>query len=300
MKSIPFDRSPAYVTLGEALSLGARYWRATWDRWVLAVVAVGLASGLVAWLFPAPAIDQQTLTRTLMPGASGALDPSELPTLLAGPLALGIVGLVADWFLVANAVAGLRRREVTGAWVLASGLRTLLAIFVASMALSSAALLLALLGPAGLIVVLLALPVLLYVAVRMQFWMLGVFDGLGIVGSVRESWNLTRGAVLRVIGWWAALLGLSLLLSIVDGALAVILGSLPAAAAATGAVLSTSFQAFSTVVIAILYESQRQRRRAAPVASPPGAGPYDPPAPYDPSGREPPPPPAPPHDPWNG
>ena len=37
------------------------------------------------------------------------------------------MSIVADWFLVANAVAGLRGREVTLGWVLRSGLRVLVA-----------------------------------------------------------------------------------------------------------------------------------------------------------------------------
>ena len=107
MTRIPFTRSPAFATVAEGLTLAAAYWRASVERWVLAVVAVAVANGLVAWLFGSTAIDQQTMSRVLVPGASGpAIDPSELPRLLAGPLAVGLVSIVAKWFLVANAIAG--------------------------------------------------------------------------------------------------------------------------------------------------------------------------------------------------
>ena len=81
---------------------------------MLAVVAVAVVNGLVGWLFGSTVIDQQTMARVLVPGAAGPeIDPAELPRLLAGPLAVGLVSIVAKWFLVANAIAGLRGREVT-------------------------------------------------------------------------------------------------------------------------------------------------------------------------------------------
>ena len=128
MTRIRFTRSPAFATVAEGLTLAAAYWRASVERWVLAVVAVAVVNGLVGWLFGSTVIDQQTMARVLVPGASGpAIDPAELPRLLAGPLAVGIVSIVAKWFLVANAIAGLRGRDVTLPWVLRSGLRALVA-----------------------------------------------------------------------------------------------------------------------------------------------------------------------------
>lgn len=298
MKTIQFERPAAFVTLREALSLGGRYWRATWDRWLLAVLAVGIASGLVTWLFPVSAVGSQALAQALMPGTAGALDPSALPALLAGPLAVGLVGLVADWFLIANAVAGLRGREVTGGWVLSAGLRTLLAVIAVSFAATTVLMLMLALGVIGLGLVLVAFPALIYLAIRLQFWMLGVFDGLGVGGGLRTSWALTRHAVLRVVGWWLALFVLSLGLSVIDAVVGAVLGTVAAVPAAVSAGLTTTFQAFTTIVFAILYESQRQRQAGVPAAAYPsaslGQAPDDT---YDPSGPEPPPPPA---DPWRG
>ena len=182
MHTIPFTRSAAWVTIGEGLSLGARYWAATWERWVLAVVAVALTDGLATWLLGSTLLDQATMTQLMLPGAN-AIDPSALPRLLAGPLAVGVVSLVAGWFLYANAVAGLRGREVTLGWVLGAGLRTLLMLAGVAFVLTGIFAVLALLGPLGLLAMAGALPMLVYLAFRLQFWVVGVFDGSGRDGG---------------------------------------------------------------------------------------------------------------------
>jgi hypothetical protein len=313
MRTMPFQRSPVDVTIGEGLAIGARYWAGSWDRWLLAVIAVGLANGLVAWLFPTAAVDDATMNAML---GSGTADATMVPSLLAGPIAAAIVGLVADWFLTANAIAGLRGREVTLPWVLAAGLRTLVVLFAVSLLLTVLLLLLLVLGPIGLIVTLGLVPAALYAAVRLAFWELALFDGAGVETSLRRSWSLTDGAVLRVFGWALALMGLSLLLSLLATGLGVLLPGLGIATATLGALVSTAFQAYAVIVTAILYESQQLRVASGPGASwggrgtrdpwagppaatpPPGWGrPADPDRPVDPDA---PPPPPPPHDPGRG
>ena len=311
MQTIPFSRSAAWVTIGEGLTLGARYWAASWERWVLAVAAVALTDGLATWLLGSTLLDQATMTQLMHPGGGG-IDPSVLPGLLAGPLAVSMVSLIADWFLFANAVAGLRGREVTLGWVLGAGLRTLLLLVGVALLLSGAVAILALLGPVGLLLMLSAVPVVVYLAFRLQFWVIGVFDGLGVTAAARSSLEITRGAVLRVVGWWLALMGLSLVVGAFSAATSILFSALPVVPAVVGSLLSTSFQAFSVIVVAILYESQRLRwmgLAAAPYGSqpsrtqpavgwgqppvPPAAS--DPPAPSDPA--KPPDPDAPPQPP---
>jgi hypothetical protein len=310
MKTMPFERSPVDVTISEGLSIGARYWAGSWDRWVLAVVAVGLANGLVAWLFPSAAIDDATMQTMLQ---SGTADASIVPSLLAGPLAVTVVGLVADWFLTANAIAGLRGREVTLSWVVRAGVRTLVVILAVSMLLTVLLMLVTVLGPIGLVLVVGLVPLVVYIAVRFAFWELALFDGAGVEGSLRRSWALTDGAALRVFGWALALMALSLLLSMLSTGLAVLLPSLGIATSALGGLASTAFQAYAVIVTAILYESQQLRSAAGPRASwsdpagrdpraarpvatpPPGWGkPVDPDATDAPSPPPPSPPPPPP------
>jgi hypothetical protein len=298
MTRIPFTRSPAFATIGEGLTLAAAYWRASVERWVLAVVAVAVVNGLVGWLFGSTVIDQQTMARVIVPGASGpAIDPSELPRLLAGPLAVGLVSIVAKWFLVANAIAGLRGREVTLPWVLRSGLRALIADMLFAMivlALISTALAF---GALGLIVLLGFLPVLAYVAIRLQLWTLAIFDGSGIAGGFATSWLLSRRTVIRMLGWGLAVLGISLLLVAADFLVALLLVAVPVVPGVITSAIDTSFAAFSVIVLAILYESQRLRTLAgAAVPTPPVTYPSDADGPLEP----PPPPPASPPDPWTG
>lgn len=297
MTTIRFMRSPAYATVREGLALAAAYWRGSAERWVLAVVAVAVVNGLAGWLFGSTVIDQQTMARVIVPGASGpAIDPAELPRLLAGPLAVGLVSIVAKWFFVANAIAGLRGQDVTLPWVLRSGLRALLADMLFAMivlALISTALAF---GAVGLIVLLGFLPVLAYVAIRLQFWTLAIFDGSGIAGGLSTSWTLTRRAVLRMLGWGLAVLGISLLLVAADFLVSLVL-AVPVVPNVITAAIDTSFGAFSAIVLAILYESQRLRTLAeALVPSPPVTYPSDADGPLEP----PPPPPSPPSDPWAG
>ena len=298
MRTIPFRRPAAWVTIGEAFGLALRYWTATWDRWLLAVVAVALADGLATSLLGDTLVDQQ-LMRQLMAGE--VVDTAIVPRLMAGPLAVAVVSIVADWFLYANAVAGLRGREVTLGWVLRSGLRVLAALVLVSVAVTLLASVLVLLGPVGLLLILVALVPALYVGIRCQFWAVGIFDGHAIGPSLRQSWDLTRGAVLRVLGWGAAMFGLSLVVGIVvgiaTGALAVMPGPMAGIPAAVGSLVQTAFGAFAVIMTAILYESQRLRTLArAVVPSAPVTSTSDADGPLEP----PPPPPSPPSDPWVG
>ncbi len=293
MTAFRFDRSPAYVTIGEGLSLAARYWRDSAERWVLAVAAVALATGLAEWLLGGTVIDQPTMTRALLPGTSGQIDPSELPRLLAGPLAVGLVSLVAGWFFAANAVAGLRNCEVTVPWVLAAGLRAFTAAMLIALTFLSLVLLAVALGVIGLLLLLALVPVAIYLGIRLQFWTLAIFDGSSIDRGARSSWALTRGAVLRALGWWLALFGIGLLVTAVDVVIRLASAGAPVIGTVITATIDAAFQAFTIAVLAVLYESQRLRNQ--PPAMPLPQAPYDPQGPLPP-----PPPPAPPTDPWQG
>jgi hypothetical protein len=85
--------------------------------------------------------------------------------------------------------------------------------------------------------------------------------------------------------------GLSLLVLVANVTITALVPGLPAIPAAIGSGLGTAFAAFSVIVTAILYESQRLRM--------PGAAPSPdqfPSRPVDPNA----PPPPPPQGPWSG
>jgi hypothetical protein len=254
---------------------------------VLATIAVALVTGLAEWLLGGTVIDQRMMQRALLPGSSGQLDPTELPRLMAGPLAVGIVSVVAGWFLLANAIAGLRAKEVTLAWVVSAGIRAFAADMLVALLLVSLLMISVGLGVAGLVVILAAFPVLIYGAIRLQLWSLAIFDGGSIGGGARTSWGLTRNAVLRALGWGAAIFGLGLVVALVDVAIGFALSGAPVIGRVVTSAIDTALGAYTIIVLAILYESQRLR------VQPPPAIVY-PSAPYDPDGPYPPPPPPPP------
>jgi hypothetical protein len=181
-------------------------------------------------------------------------------------------------------------------------------LLAVSLLLTVLLLLLLVLGPIGVVAALGLVPAAIYVAVRLAFWQLALFDGAGVEESLRRSWSLTDGAALRVLGWALTLMALSFLLSLLSTGFAVLLPSLGAATSALGGLASTAFSAYAVIVTAILYESQqlraaagprpwggpegRERRETWPVATPPpGWG--EPVEPVDPDGPPPPPPPGP-------
>jgi hypothetical protein len=281
---IEWREPSAQVTIGAGFRRAAAYWAATVDRWSLPVLAVALASGLTAWLFRYSLSDQETLSRFVRMSALGTpVDPGTVPGLVAGPLAVASVTLVAGWFMTANAVAGLRGREITLPWVLAGGLRS----FVVDLLLGSIVALVVvaplLLGVVGLLVLALLLPLLVYLLVRLSFWTYAVFDGERIGEAGVTSWNATRRSVLRVLGWSLALVPLSVALSIGNVIVDLVIGpvSRPVAEAVTAGAGAT-LTSFTVVMLAVLYESQRARMVAPPRAASGVRAPLDPPPPPGP------------------
>ncbi len=278
---IAFERPPALVAIGEGITLAARYWRSTADRWVLPVVAVALVSGLSAWLFPASITDQETLSRLMRASVNGTpLDAAEFPRLVAGPLAVAIVTLAAGWFLTANAVAGLRARDITLSWVVASGLRS----FAANLLIGTLAVVLAVgplaLGLPGLLVELVAVPVLVYLLLRLSFWTYALFDGHDIAAGAATSWAATRRSVLRVLGWSLALIPITIALTILNVGIDATLGDAARPVAeAVSAGAGAAVTSFTVIVLAVLYESQRSRLLAPAVVAPAPRSPLDPPPP---------------------
>jgi hypothetical protein len=278
---ILFRSAPADVRIGEGLTIAARYWAATADRWVLAAVAVALVNGLTSWLFTGSLLERSAMDRLFRAAAQGeTLDPTTMPSLIAGPLAVAAVTLVAGWFLTANAIAGLRATEVTLRWVLPSGLRAFVANMLVGLTIALAVTTSILLGAVGLLVFLASLPVLIYVLVRIGFWALGIFDGATIAAGLDQSWRLTRGAVLRSIGWSLAIIPIGIVIFVAQLVMDLLLGGVARPVAdAIGAGVDLAFSAFSIVVLAVLYESQRARRLPLPAPAPVARSPFDPPPP---------------------
>ena len=282
---IAFARPPAQVSIGEGLTMAARYWAASVERWVLPVAAITLASGLATWLFPASLSDPATLQRLLQMSIQGTpLDPSEVPRLVAGPLAVAIVSLVAGWLFTANAIVGLRGRDTTPGWVLAGGLRSFVANLLIGLVVLTVLLPLLAIGALGLLLVLALVPFALYLSFRVSFWTLAVFDGEGVSSGFGLTWRITRGAVLRLLGWSLALVPLGIVAGIGQLIVDAVIGpaSQPVADAISAAADAT-VTSYTILVLAVLYESQRGRVLGPqPGVAPTPRSTFDPPPPPGP------------------
>ena len=108
-------------------------------------------------------------------------------------------------------------------------------------------------------------------------------------GTVMPSTPRSPSLRHSAIGNWSlrSIFGLGLVVAIVDGLIGFALGGVPVVGRVITSAIDTAFGAYTIVVLAILYESQRLR------VQPPPAVVY-PSAPYDPEGPYPPPPPPPP------
>ena len=282
---IVFARPPAQTGIREGLSVAARYWTASAERWVLPVIAIALASGLATWLFPASLSDVATLQRLMRMSLDGSsVDPSEVPRLVAGPLAVSIVGLVAGWFITANAIVGLRGREESLRWVVTGGLRSFAVSLLTGLTLISTALFSVAFGTLGGFVLLIAIPVGTYLLLRLSFWTLAVFDGERVSAGLALTWTISRRAVLRILGWTLVLLAIGLMGTLVQLVVGVALVPVSRPLAdAISAAADAALTSYSVVVLAVLYESQRGRRLPAAAQGPAATR----------SELEPPPPPAP-------
>jgi hypothetical protein len=299
LPTIRFTKHPAYVTVTDGVSMAATYWRDSWTLWILPVAAIVLVYGLAEIVFGSSTLDSRTLFGTGSPGRTvtfAALAPAQI----AGPLATGLVGLVANWFLTAIAVAGLRNRPVTASWVVVGGLRSIgaaLLIGIVVAAVIAVYIILTAITPLVLITLLGVLPAALYVSYRLSFWTLAVFDEMGVMDAARFSWHISQASVLRILGW--GIVGAIIVMAVVLLALIPTFLMAFTGMSAIGIMLSTALTetcaVFALMLSAVLYESQRWRYA-------PPAVPATPVAPYPPSDEVgpigPPPPPAPPTSPW--
>jgi hypothetical protein len=287
--------NPADAGLVVALKAAGRYWAATPANWVLPVAAVALVNVLAVLLLGGATISTQQMQAVIATGPQGPdLDMAKVPSLVAGPVAVGIVSVVARWFLVANAIAGLRGRDLAAGWILGAGVRSFAADMLVSLSVVGLFSVAVSMGPAGLLVMLAALPLGVYVGLRLTFWTLSIFDGSSLAGGAATSWQVTRRGVLRVLGWSLAIAAIGMAAGVPLMLLDLVTPSLPVVGAVVGGTVETMLTAWTIVVMAVLYESQRLRTDPAAYQASLAAGPVPPPeaVPAEPRGPfDPPPPP---------
>lgn len=307
MTPIPFRTNPAFTTLGDALELAVAHLRANPVIWGVPTIIYTLVAGALTWAFT------ERFSALLSPSASrdpaslermGQAFVDNLPAFIGFGVLLAIGGVALYWVAMALAVGGLPGRAMTADQAVGAGLRSIgLGILVVVVAIPiliavTAVMIGAFRGDAGwllLVLVPATFVAFAYVAIRLTFSMCAVFDGVGIFDSLRMSWRLSKGGMLRIVGWLFALAAISVVIGIASNlAGAAFATTLAVVGVLLGTAVSAVFQFYQLTVLAILYESQRMRHAFASPGMPvlPGGpvGPAQPPAPADP--LLPPPPPA--------
>ena len=265
MPTIPFTSDPAGVTLGEGLSVSARYWRATVDLWSLPVALVAAVTAVVSWMIGGLGPAAGTLPTTYAPGT----DPMTvigpyLPGLLASTFVTGTVSMVAGWVYLSIAIAGLRGYRVMPGWIIRRGLRTFAADILLTLGFGAVFAILAvvsLAGGPGLVLVVMASAFVpaIYLSVRLIFWSLAIFDGAGIRQGLGATWLLSRGAVARLLGWGLTVATIGLLVNVVASTVTLPLGDGNPVRNGITAAATEAFAAYSMIALGVIYESQRRR-----------------------------------------
>lgn len=278
MNTIRFDRHPATITLGDGISMAARYLTATWEWWAIPVVGLAIVGGLLNGVATNAALDAnfRYLTRSEQVSQLSSL----IGPVFGGGLLLTVAGVVIGWFYTALAIHGLRGRPITVDWVVSAGLRSLagsILLAVAGIGAWVAFALLAIITGGILFIALIGLiPAAIYLGIRIFFWTLAIFDGAGITDSFRVSWRLSEGAVLRMLGWGIAFVLLELVIAIGVRIVTLPLAGVPAIAAFVSQLASGALSVFTLFGTAILYESQRWTTMPPAYGQPAAAAPTPP------------------------
>jgi hypothetical protein len=280
MTPIPFRVNPAFVTLGDGIELAVAHLRANLAIWAVPTAIYTLVAGVLTWWLT-DAFLGQLMQYRYDPGSAEAMSRMVLdnvPGLIGYALLLLIGGIALSWVAMAIAVGGLPGRRMTPDQAVGAGLRTvvlgILYVVVAVPAMFALVAVGLVAGRAAIALLLLFIPAVMfgfaYLAVRLTFAPYALFDGVGILDSLRLSWAITRGGMLRTLGWWLAIVGISIGISIGTGLASAAFAAAPLIGTLISTLVTTAFQFFTAILLAILYESQRMRQVYATGAALPG------------------------------
>jgi hypothetical protein len=285
---------PAAVTIGDGIELAMHALTVSWKKWGPAVAALALVqavpSVLVGNIGSWYGTDRYTGRVIWNPALQDKAGLLALSFLL-----VAAVTVASGWVFAGVAISGLRNRPLTAGWVVSRGLLTVAAgilvficLFVAIVACALIFIVLAAMtGLLAILALLAGVVGLIYVAVRLVFFTLAIFDGYGALDGLTESWALSERSVMRIFGWGLMGFAISLGFSILGGIVTATMSSMHQPVA--GAVVSAGITGVASVVLVflmtVLYESQRSRRYfgGQPYWSVPQPGvPYPPYPPYPP------------------
>jgi hypothetical protein len=292
-----FSHHPTAISVSDGVQDAFQYLQKSWQTW-LPVVGVVAACALVTHAIVG-SLDINALYHQDVITGRVVWNPdawSKVSGALAARLVDAVLSGIAGWVFYATAIAGLRNRPVTLAGVVGRGLTTVLSglivaaaaiVLVTGLFLGAAAVAIAAPGIGRLLIVLLivaAVPGAIYVVIRLIFTGLAIFDGFGPIGGIQESWRLSQGSVLRMLGWGALALAMTIGIGIIASVIvAPFSGSrLAAVAEGAGAAVTLTGSCLVVFMMAVLYESERARKDPTlyPVPAWPGYGSF-PAEPYD-------------------
>ena len=227
MRPIPFRVNPAFVTLGDAVEMSVAHMRANVVIWLVPTVIYSLVAGAVTWAFTDAFLGQLMQYRYDAASVEALTQAflDNVPGLIGFVLLLAIGGIALYWIAMAFAIGGLPGRRMTPDQAIGAGLRTivlgLLYVVFGVPAMFALVALGLIAGDAAIWLLLLFIPAVMFafafVAIRLSFALFAVFDGVGIVDSLRLSWTVSRGAMLRILGWLLAIGAISFGISIATG-----------------------------------------------------------------------------------
>lgn len=246
-------------------------WRKSWKKWLPVAVVVAVVNLLVgAFLLniDGPLYSTDRWSGRVVWNVAG----DELFGALAGTAILAIVSMAAAWIYTGIVVAGIRNRPITIGWLASCGLTSVVAsliiafivvcaVFAAIIVLSVAA---QILGGLSIVLWIAMLVGFVIAVIRVSLVAIAIFDGSGPMEGIFDSWELTQGAVLRVLGW-----ALVAAVIVVGLSIAGTVASLPFSSADSRP-LAQCISSFASQVgacltvflMAVLYESQYARRYA--------------------------------------
>ncbi|MBI3745584.1 MAG: hypothetical protein HY264_03505 [Chloroflexi bacterium] len=235
-------KTPAQLTLTDAIMTGFRM--VTQVNFVIPILVIGVIVNaiviaailpiVIGVILPNSATDSTVLGGAIIAGIIGGVIGG-----IIGGLLLNLYGQV--WATMASvgdgptiqaafARVGLRWMSILGAGLIVG--------FVLVGIIIVGGILAALLGPLGIVVLIVAAIAAIYLGARLSIagWLAA--DGAAAMEAVQTSWTMTEGKLLLIIGWGLAF---GIVFGIVGGIVGAILGIIPLVGPALAQTVSVAF-----------------------------------------------------------
>lgn len=271
----------AEVRLGTAYNAVVAWLRGH-RRWVRPVALLGAVYAVVIAIVgdgAAAALDLQHEVEAGDQGGAAEALGRMLATWQATTLLYAPFTAVVEWRFTADALGALRGHRIDRAAMIRAGLlsiaggllTTVIALLAAVPIGLLAALAMIVSVPMAIVAALLAGAVAIYAGLRLAFVTPALFDRLSFRDAFRASWDASRGAVGRMLAWWLAGAGVTMLVGIAFGLISGPLAAFhPVAGAFADGLASAIGALFTTTWLVVLYASQRAKSVPARQAWPDG------------------------------